>query len=97
MQLIVEDNGDGSERADKFMWRFCSVEEDGWTPQDAEDPRDEGAWWHWWATDAELREDAGIASRNVIPDRTRRCEVLQLSSYTFDDVKSGEGQIVVQP
>jgi hypothetical protein len=96
VQLVVEDN-DGREGPDKFIWRFCQPEADGWTPRDAEDPRDEGAWWHWWATDAELRDDAGIASRNIIPDRTRRCEALPLSSYTFEDVKSGEGQIQVHP
>jgi hypothetical protein len=95
LQLVVEDNG--TERPDKFFWRVCQPEADGWTPRDAEDPRDEGAWWHWWATDAEVREDVGIPSRNIIPDRARRCEVLPLSSYTFDDVKSGEGQIQVQP
>jgi len=94
IQLVVEDN---PERSDKFSWRFCQVEADGWTPQDSEDPRDEGAWWHWWATDAELRDDAGVASRNIIPDRTRRCEVLPLSSYTLDDVKEGSGEIQVQP
>jgi hypothetical protein len=94
VQLIVEDNG--SDR-DNFTWRVCGLEGDGWTPRDAEDPRDEGAWWHWLATDAERRDDIGIPSRNIIPDRTRRCEVLPLSSYTFDDVKSGSGEIQVQP
>jgi hypothetical protein len=94
VQLVVEDN---SERPDKFSWRFCQVEADGWTPQDSEDPRDEGAWWHWWATDAEREDDRGVASRNIVPDRTRRCEVQPLSSYTFDDVKSGSGEIQVQP
>lgn len=96
VQLVVEDN-DGREGPDRFFWRFCQPEADGWTPRDAEDPRDEGAWWHWWATDAERRDDAGIASRNIIPDRARRCEVLPLSSYTFDDVRTGDGQIRVQP
>ena len=96
VQLVVEDNGAGGER-DNFIWRFCQVEADGWTPVDAEDPRDEGAWWHWWATDAELREDTGVASRNIIPDRTRRCEVVPLSSYTFDDTRNGSGEIQVQP
>jgi hypothetical protein len=97
IQLIVEDNGDGRERSDKFIWRLCQPEADGWTPRDAEDPRDEGAWWHWWATDSERRDDAGVPSRNIIPDRSRRCEALPLSSYELDEVKSGEGQIQVQP
>lgn len=96
VQLVVEDN-DGREGPDKLSWRFCQPEADGWTPRDSEDPRDEGAWWHWWATDAEQRDDVGVQSRNIIPDRSRRCEVLPLSSYTFDEVKSGEGQIQVHP
>lgn len=94
VQLVVEDD---PERGDKFIWRFCQVEADGWTPRDSEDPRDEGAWWHWWATDAERRDDEGVASRNIVPDRTRRCEVQPLASYRFDDVKSGSGEIQVQP
>ena len=97
VQLVVEDNGDDRERPDKLTWRFCQPEADGWTPSDAEEPRDEGAWWHWLATDAERRDDVGVPSRNIIPDRTRRCEVLPLSSYPFEEVKSGEGQIQVQP
>jgi hypothetical protein len=97
VQLVVEDNGTDPGAPDKFIWRICQVEADGWTPRDAEDPRDEGAWWRWWATDAERREDVGIPSRNIIPDRARRCEVLPLSSYTFDEIRNGDGQIRVQP
>jgi hypothetical protein len=93
VQLVVEDNGEG--RLDKLSWCFCKPEEGGWVPADAEDPRDEGAWWHWWATDAERRDDVGAQSANIIPGTRRICVVLPLSSYEFPDVR-GEGDIVVR-
>lgn len=96
VQLVVEDNGDGSEVPDKLTWCFCQPEASGWTPVDAEDPRDEGAWWHWWATDAELREDPGVQSVNIIPGNRRSCQTFPLSTYEFPDNR-GEGQIQVQP
>ena len=97
VQLVVEDNGDGSERSDKVSWCFCQPEEGGWVPADAEVKEDEGAWYKWWATDAEVRDDAGVQSENVIPGKKTSCEVLPLSVYEFADVRSGEGQIQVQP
>jgi hypothetical protein len=95
VQLVVEDNGDGREVPDKLSWCFCQPEPGGWIPVDAEDPRDEGAWAHWWATDAELREDAGVASPNIIPGNSRGCRTFPLASYSFDDVRSGESRIQV--
>lgn len=92
VQLVVEDNGEGS--ADKLTWSFCPVEPGGWTPVDAEDPRDEGAFAHWWATDAEVRDDQGIASANIIPGNRRSCPNFPLSTYEFPDAR-GEGQIQV--
>lgn len=93
VQLIVEDNGEG---ADQVNWRFCPEQPGGWVPADAEDPRDEGAYWHWWATDAERRDDVGVASRSVIPGETRGCESVSLGSYEFAEVR-GEGEIMVRP
>lgn len=93
VQLIVEDNGDGS---DQVNWRFCPVEPGGWVPVDAEDPRDEGAWWHWWSTDFEQREDVGIASPNVMPGQLRGCQSVSLATYSFAEIR-GEGQIAVHP
>ncbi len=97
VQLVVEDNGDGREEADKLTWCFCQPEEGGWVPADAEVKEDEGAWWKWWATDAEVKDDAGVQSTNIIPGNKTSCKVLSLSAYAFADVKSGEGQIQVQP
>jgi hypothetical protein len=92
VQLVVEDNGEGG--GDKLTWAFCQPEASGWTPVDAEDPRDEGAWAHWWATDAEVRDDHGLASANIIPGNRRSCPNFLLSTYEFPDAR-GEGQIQV--
>jgi hypothetical protein len=97
VQLVVEDNGDGSQEADKLSWCFCKPEEGGWVPADAEVEGDEGAWWKWWATDAELRDDEGVQSTNIIPGNKTSCKVFPLAVYPFADVRSGEGQIQVQP
>ena len=97
VQLVVEDNGDGKETPDKLTWCLCQPEEGGWVPADAEVPGDEGAWWKWWATDAELKDDVGVQSTNIIPGNKKSCRVLPLSVYPFADIKSGEGQIQVQP
>jgi hypothetical protein len=97
VQLVVEDNGDDKERPDKFTWCFCQPEEGGWVPADAEVEGDEGAWWKWWATDAEVKDDAGVQSINIIPGNKTSCKVLPLSIYEFEEVRSGEGQIQVQP
>jgi hypothetical protein len=96
VQLVVEDNGNGLEVPDKLSWRLCKPEETGWVPQDAEDPRDEGAYAHWWATDYEQSEDRGIASVNIIPGSSRGCPTYPLATYRFPNIR-GEGQIQVQP
>jgi hypothetical protein len=93
VQLVVED---GREGPDNLSWCFCEPEASGWTPVDAEDPRDDGAWWHWWATDAEFRDDVGVPSTNIIPGNRRACLAFPLSSYAFLDAR-GEGQIQVNP
>jgi hypothetical protein len=91
VQLVVED---GEE--DKFTWCFCQPEESGWVPADSERP-DDGAYRKWWATDAEREDDRGIPSENIIPGSKTSCKVFALSTYSFADVRSGEGQIRVQP
>jgi hypothetical protein len=92
VQLVVEDNGDNP---DKLSWCFCQPEPGGWVPVDSENPRDEGAWMSWWATDAELREDVGVQSANIIPGSRRGCPSFSLLTYEFPDER-GEGQIQVQ-
>lgn len=95
VQLVVEDNGDGQETPDQLSWCFCTPEPGGWVPQDAEDPRDEGAWYRWWATDAEREDDKGVQSVNIIPGNRRGCPVFTLPAYDFPETR-GEGQIQIQ-
>jgi hypothetical protein len=97
VQLIVEDNGEGTKEADKLSWCFCKPEEGGWVPADAEVKEDEGAWWKWWATDAELKDDEGVQSTNIVPGNKTSCKAFPLAVYAFAEVRSGEGQIQVQP
>ena len=97
VQLVVEDNGDGREEPDKLSWCFCQPEERGWVPADAELRADDGAYWKWWATDAEREDDKGVQSTNIIPGNQTSCKVLPLSAHQYPDVRSGEGQIQVQP
>ncbi len=97
VQLVVEDNGDGREVSDKLSWCLCQPEEGGWVPSDAEVKDDEGAWYKWWATDEEVKDDAGIPSKNIIPGNKKSCEMFPLSAYEFAEMKSGEGEIQVQP
>jgi len=97
VQLVVEDNGDGTQEPDKLTWCFCQPEEGGWVPADAELREDQGAWSQWWATDAEREDDKGVQSTNIIPGNKTSCKVFPLSAYAFADVRNGEGQIQVQP
>jgi hypothetical protein len=94
VQLVVEDNTDGK---DNLSWCFCKPEAGGWIPADSEVKNDEGAWYKWWATDAEVRDDAGVQSENIIPGNKKSCDTLPLTAYEFAEMKSGEGQIQVQP
>jgi hypothetical protein len=97
VQLVVEDNGDGKETPDKLSWCFCQPEEGGWVPADAELKEDDGAWWKWWATDAERKDDVGVQSTNIIPGNKKGCQIFSLSDYPFADIRAGEGQIQVLP
>jgi hypothetical protein len=96
VQLVVEDNGNGAETPDKVSWCFRQPEPGGWIPVDAEDPRDEGAYMHWLATDAELKDDVGVPSVNIIPGNSTGCLLFPLATYEFPEAR-GEGQIQVQP
>jgi hypothetical protein len=96
VQLVVEDNGDGSQEPDRLTWCFRKPEVGGWVPADAELREDEGAFWRWWATDAELRDDVGIQSENIIPGTRTSIREFPLAVYPFEEIR-GEGQIQVQP
>jgi hypothetical protein len=94
--LSVEDNGQGiaDRTPDQFTWGLYKPVVMNWIPTDAEVRDDDG--WHltWWATDAERRDDVGVPSRpstEITPQR------FPLSSYSFAEITSGEGDIVVEP
>lgn len=97
VQLVVEDNRDNPELPDRLMWSFCKRGEGGWIPSDAERDRDDGAFLHWWATDAERKDDVGIPSPNLIPGEDKSCPVYSLAIYPFADVLKWDGDIIVQP
>lgn len=94
VQLVVEDNGAIPEIPDKLSWCFCQPQPGGWVPSDAEDPHDQGVYLTWWATDAELRDDYGMPSPNLMPGILTSCETFPIDSYEFPEVR-GEGQIEV--
>lgn len=94
--LSVEDNGQGIEdrTPDQFTWGLYKPVVMDWIPSDAEVRDDDG--WHltWWATDAERRDDVGVPSR---PSTETTPQSFPLSSYSFAEITSGEGDIEVQP
>ena len=94
--LAVEDNGEGSKATgpDRFTWGLYRSTAITWTPSDAEVPGDNGWSFSWTATDAERPDDAGIPSR---PSSTVDCKAFPLSSYSFQDVPQGGGNIQVKP
>ena len=93
--LVVEDNGDGSDERspDKFTIGFYKPAAAGWTPTDAELKDDNGAALTWIATDAERKDDVGVSSKK---STEITCQSFVLSSFSLDDVRSGEGSIKVQ-
>ena len=96
VQLVVEDNGEGVEVPDRLTWSFCQPPPGSWVPVDAENPRDDGAYLRWWATDAERKDDVGIPSTDLLAKPTG-CPVHLLAVYPFADLIKWEGDIVVQP
>ncbi len=94
--LAVEDNGEGSQATgpDRFTWGLYRSRAITWTPSDAEVPGDNGWSFTWTATDAERPDDAGIPSR---PGDTIDCHAFPLSSYSFEEVPQGGGNIQVKP
>lgn len=96
VQLVVEDNAGNRELPDRLSWSFCRSRTVGWVPSDAERKEDDGAFLHWWATDAERDDDVGIPSKDLLAGETS-CPLYPLWSYIFPDLYKWEGDIVVQP
>lgn len=94
--LVVEDNGEGKKAADldKLAWGVYRVVNPTWIPQDAEVPGDEGALLEWFATDFEREDDVPVPAR---PSRFVGCQSFSLSSFSFEAVQHGAGNIQVKP
>ena len=95
IRLVIEDN-DGREVPDKFGWSFCAQEQGGWIPEDAEVPGDRGAFMHWWATDAERKDDIGIPSPDLIPGNLKGCKSFPILAYDFAEFAKGDGVITIK-
>lgn len=92
--LAVEDNGEGSKAApDRFTWGLYGASAMSWTPSDAELVFDNGWMFSWIATDAERFDDAGVNAR---PSADVDCQTFPLSSYAFEDLPHGAGNIQVK-
>lgn len=94
--LAVEDNGEGNGAAgaDRFTWGLYRSTAITWTPSDAEVPGDVGYSFSWIATDAERPDDVGVPSKK---SSTVDCHAFPLSSYSFEEVPKGGGNIQVKP
>jgi hypothetical protein len=97
VQLVVEDNWEDPRLPDQLTWSFCTRRTTGWVPSDAELPYDDGAYLHWWATDAERKDDVGIPSPNLLPEEERSCRIYPIWLYSFPEIHKWEGDIVVKP
>jgi hypothetical protein len=94
--LVVEDGGGGLNEAnhDKLTWGVYQSPNRSWIPQDAEVPGDQGALLNWIATDFEREDDVGVPARR---SEVIGCQTFSLSSYSFVDVRHGQGNIQVRP
>ena len=95
VQLVIEDN-DGIEVADRFVWSVCQPEPGGWIPEDSEIKGDRGAYMSWWATDAEVKDDVGIPSVDLIPGKLKTCKTYSITGYEFAEILKGEGRIEIR-
>lgn len=94
--LVVEDNDEGvkAPNRDKLAWGLYRLSNRTWIPTDAELAFDDGALLDWLATDAEREDDTGIPARK---SEAIGCQSFSLSSYSFEAIKHGAGNIQVKP
>jgi hypothetical protein len=95
VQLVIEDNGLNREIPDNLTWSFCKPQASAWVPSDAELKNDNGAYLHWWATDAERKDDVGIPSVDLL-GKTTSCPVYPFFTYSFADLLKWDGDMIVQ-
>ena len=92
--LTVEDNGNDPREPDKLTWGVYKPIERNWIPSDAEWKEDPGVGLHWWATDAERRDDVGFE----MPREDKiSIKSFPISAYSFVDTNDGVGDIIVRP
>jgi len=94
--LVVEDNDEGKKATDldKLAWGVYRVVNPTWIPQDAEIPGDQGALLEWLASDFEREGDVPVPAR---PSRSIGCQSFSLSSFSFEAVQHGAGNVQVKP
>ncbi len=92
--LAVEDNGDNSKEPDRLTWGLYAPADKSWIPSDAEWEKDPGVGLTWWATDDEVKEDAGYAMPR---DETVDEQTFALPAYAFVESDNNAGDIVVRP
>lgn len=93
--LVVEDGGEGvnAESPDRLTWGVYLKPASGWTPRDAERDPNEADPVTWMVRDAERPDDPEVASRKEGPVG---CQSFSLASYSFVDVKHGDGNVQVR-
>jgi len=92
--LTVEDNGTDGRVPDQLTWGIYKPVERKWVASDAELKDDPGVGLRWWATDAEVKDDRGI---QMPRDETIGAQSFPVASYSFAEVRTGAGDIIVQP
>lgn len=92
--LTVEDNGDNTRIPDRVTWGMYNQIQRTWTPSDYERKEDPGVGLTWWATDYEVRGDVGYAMPR---DESINAKSFPVASYSFVDVVSAAGDIIVTP
>ncbi len=94
--FAVEDGGEGAKASpDRYTWGLYRGVESGWVASDAELETDPGIGLTWLASDFEREDDIPVPSH---PQSNEvGCNSFPLSSYAFEDVAKGAGNIQVKP
>lgn len=95
--LVVEDGGEGvgADSPDRLTWGVYLKPAEGWTPKDAERDPGEVEPTEWKVSDFERPEDPEVPFKKG--EAAVGCQSFPLSSYSFVDVRHGDGNIQVRP
>jgi len=89
--LVIEDNGIEGEK-DRVAWGIFQQPATGWVPSDSEVEGDKGASLTWIATDAERKDDVGIA---MPLSKLVACKSFPVASIEYPEIKYGGGDLQV--